>query len=191
MIELLFLILMMLAWGIGGEPHFGKWKRGALLCIPMTILGVFNLEWHRVLLQIPLLLALYQIMIPSKLAQSNVWGDKEKKNPVLGWLMIALNGVIYGITPLMFCRSILDVIVCAIVGAIAWCLIMYVSNEPKLEQYRINLCNSFSDLYLYKCKCDDGSECKCGKLKDFWFLCECAMGLLLGVLTICINFVKK
>jgi len=177
----LFAVLMALAWGMGGEPNFGKWKRGALLIIPMTLVGIGALSWIQLILQAVFLCILYQITIPSKLAQGNIWGDKPNKKPWLGWLLIALNGAIFGLTPVFF-ASALGLLLLTICGALAWCAIMWVSNEPKLQTARDNYCNSLPDLCLFTYK-----GVRYGKLRDFWFQCECAMGIVLFLLTMVVR----
>jgi len=187
MIALAFLVLMAFCWGLGGEAWFGKWKRGALLAVPMTLIGLGTLSWLQLILQAILLLPLYQIMMPSKLAQNNVWGDKPNK-PILGWTMIALNGAIYGLTSLFLIQNALGLLWIILPAVLAWCGIMYIANSPKQAILRANITSAMPDWYLYKIKDDKGNIVKCCQLKDFWFLCECMMGLALGIIAL---FVKK
>ena len=188
MIPIVFLILMSFCWGLGGEPWFGKWKRGALLIAPMTLIGLGTLSWIQLILQAALLPLLYQITMPSKLAQGNIWGDKPNKNPVLGWTLIALNGAIFGLTSLFLIKNALDILWITLPAVLAWCGIMYGSNSPKFAATRDKIVNAMPDWYLYKIKDENGNIVKCCQLKDFWFLCECTMGLVLAIIAL---FVKK
>lgn len=179
--ELLLIALMGFLWGLGGEPHFGMWRRGALLIIPMTLIAWGKLDMISLGLQAVALIGIYQITMPSKLAQGNIWGSKPKKNPLLGWTMIALNGAIFGLTCVFLIENALGLWVIMPYSILAWCGIMYLSNGTKVVE---KIAQGMPDWYLYKIKNDQGNIVKCCQLRDGWFLCEIAMGLVLGTIAI-------
>jgi len=179
--SLLLIALMGFMFGWGGEPWFGKARRGALLIIPMTLIGIGVLSPMRLILQALLLPVLYMITMPSKLAQGNIWGDKPKKQPVVGWALIALNGAIFGLTSLFLVQNALGLWVILPPAILAWCGIMYLSNGTKIVE---NFAKKLPDWYLYEIKNEEGQMQKCCRLRDAWFLCEVAYGLVLGAVAI-------
>ena len=183
--NVLFLALMAFCWGLGGEPYFGMWRRGALLIIPMTLIGWGNMPLLWLVAQAAGLIGLYQITMPSKLAQGNIWGSKVPKYPLIGWSMIALNGAIFGCTSLFLGYNKLVLLLVPAIAA--WCGIMYLSNSPKLAGLRDKIVKAMPDVYLYKIKDANGNIVKCCQLKDFWFLCEMAMGLSLGIIALLVR----
>ena len=158
----LFFISMFLAWAIGGEPGFGKWRRGALLAIPMSVVGFIYLPWYMVLVQAVALLGLYQGLFYGK-AIALVY---DQKKVALGWLCVSLNGILIGLTNLILA---IDQSFILGVGSIIACTLGFVgvvllSNEPKFKPVRDWMTANLP-----------------WKFKDCWFVCEGIMGLIIAL----------
>lgn len=93
---LVALLLGGFAWAIGGEPHFGKWRRGMLLLIPFYIMGVLNhLHWSYYITMLVLSPLLYQMLFYGMCTDDGI-SQPELWKKILGWIGLFLNGVICG-----------------------------------------------------------------------------------------------
>jgi hypothetical protein len=164
---IIFIITMFFAWAIGGEEHFGKGKRGLLLAIPLTIFGLFHhIPIWLLIIQPGYLWCLYQLL---KYDPGISFIYTENK-PLIGWGIIALNGLAIGLTPVLLTNGVLSVILTAIAGAAGFCLIVYLANDMKIEVWRLYVRENFPSWpYL--------------RFNDTWYLCCGLMGAILGVLT--------
>lgn len=167
-LSVVFLIAMFLAWAIGGEEKFGKWRRGALLAVPMTILGLFSLPWYLHLVQIIALWVVYQGI-------SYDWAVRaiyENNKPLKGWPVIGLNGALIGLSATAFMidrGSWLAVIASEIVAMVGFVGVIILSNDIRFKSYRDWL-NKYMPIAPYL------------NFKSAWYVSSGLMGLILGII---------
>lgn len=169
----LFLVAMFFAWAIGGEQYFGMCRRGFLLAIPMTILGLFTLPWYLLIVQIGVLWAVYQ-------AISYDWGIDavySKNMPLKGWPIIGLNGAVIGLSAACFMwdkGSILLAILTEIWVTVGFVVAVILCNDERLEPYRDWLNTHMPPQKSY-------FKYISINFRDAWYVSEGIVGLFLGV----------
>jgi hypothetical protein len=175
-----FILLVGLAWAIGGEKHFGKGRRGLLLSIPLCLYTLTNYTYLRIfniisfisclVYQIIILYVLYQIIYYAK-GINIVY--KQKRN--IGWLSILTNGFIIGFTPLIIFGDITIKTFLAIASiALFFCFAVMLSNDEKFNSYRNFLkINMIDEPYL--------------RFKDAWYVSEFLIGAFIALIILILN----
>lgn len=167
--SLVFLVLMFFAWAIGGEEGFGKWKRGMLVLIPMTLLGLFKLPWYLLILQVPLMWAVYQAL--SYDDGINLFYNDIGWKKWLGASEITINGGICYLTSLAFildCGEAFRFVLAGLVCVATFWLAVALSNDKRFSDYRLwLLTNAPSYKYL--------------NFKDSWYVSEGIIGMGIGL----------
>lgn len=176
-------ILMFFAWSIGGEYRFGKGKRGLLLAIPLTLLGLFYITWWGLLLQVGILFLIYICLF----YDDGIKMVYEDKNPA-GWLIIGLNGAMIGLTCVVYgiADNSLSFIVAGVLGGVlGFISVVRIANDPYFKFYRdwLNKVGVQALPYVN----EQGQKGFYINFKDAWWVSEGLMGLILGVvLVICL-----
>lgn len=166
--DLLFLVTMFFAWAIGGEQYFGKWKRGALLAIPMSIIALFTLPYYLIAIQIVVLWAVYQALFYDDGIKA-VYGENK---PLKGWGIIGINGALIGLTAICFMihsNSIAKVIIAELGAILGFSGVVLLANDNKFINYRIWL-NTYMPIRPYF------------NFRDAWYVSSGLMGIILGVI---------
>jgi hypothetical protein len=174
---ILFLAAMFFAWAVGGEYRFGKGKRGLLLAIPMTALIVAHGGWVWAIPQVLALFIVYSSLSYDK-GISLVYDDKNN----LGWVIIWANGVIIGLTGLVFSLaidSLTTICMSTITGVLAIVAAVKLSNATKYASWRKWLKNNGPRYLPYKD--DKGHAGWYVNFKDAWYVSEGLIGLLIGL----------
>ena len=158
---------MFFAWAIGGEPHFGKWRRGILIAIPMSILFISKGLYIWLFPLWGVLYGVYQALFYD--LGISMYYDQRKwlGMPILAFngLLIAIPNCVYYIVLGSWPRSIWASIVCAL-----WFVfIVTLSNKKLFRPYREWL-NKYMPSLPYL------------RFKDSWYVSEGLMGLMLGLL---------
>lgn len=159
--------MMFFAWAIGGEKYFGKWRRGALLAIPMTVIGLFVLPWHLHVIQIVALWAVYQGI-------SYDWGIRavyEKNLPLKGWPIIVLNGALIGLSAIAFMMargSIVRAIIAEVLIIVGFMVVVILANDARFKSYRDWL-NKYMPAVTWL------------NFKDAWYVSSGIMGAIIGM----------
>lgn len=155
--------LMFMAWAMGGEEGFGKWRRGLLLSLPMSLYGLMaHMPWYLYPIQIIGLCGLYQCLFYGK-AISRVYDDHDPR----GWWLIGLNGLLIGLTPLVlaFARHSISMLPTSIIiCTLGFMGVVRFANDPKFKSDRDWMAANLP-----------------WKFKDAWFDCEGVMGLLIAL----------
>jgi len=180
-VKLLFDVLsiagMFLAWAIGGEYRFGKGKRGLLLAIPLTLYGLGVISWIGLALQALILYVIYQCLFYD-IGIDRVYAKNDKK----GWLILALNGAMIGLTSCVFglTRSHLGPIFMGVLAGVTGFIgIVYLSNDKKCAPWRTWLTKVGPQCLPYKD--DKGNSGFYINFKDAWWVSEGLMGAILGL----------
>ena len=176
LIDIIFVIACFFAWAIGGEKHFGHWRRGALLLIPYVLYGFYKeLPLLVILLQVPVFWAIYQALGYDE-AIDLIFGPQEPKKwqrQARGWFFLALWGALIGITNFaFFATKSWDMVIGAIVlGIGAFIIPVILSNAAFFKGYRDMLLKyAPSRPYL--------------NFKDAWYVSEGLIGAGLGVIAV-------
>jgi len=174
----LFLIAMFFAWAIGGEKYFGKWRRGALVAIPMTtvtLLSPGGIIWA--ILGLPLLWAIYQ----SLKYDEGIEMVFVKKN-WRGWIIIGANGFIIGLTPISLAFATSNIVLAAVgilAGILGFASIVLLSNNKVYSSaaWRMWLVKNMPTkrVYLKYITID---------LQNAWYVSSGIMGAILGLVVI-------
>lgn len=170
MIEIIFLVLMFLAWAIGGEHGFGKGKRGFLLAVPMTLISIGHIPWYLIVAQVLALYCIYQAL-SYDYGIAKVYGGEGKINYSLGWTIIAANGALMGLTPAMLLIGeghIWRILYSVVMGALGFCFVVRLSNDMRFHGWRHFL---YMKLPRYPYL----------NFKDAWYVSEGLIGLILGM----------
>jgi hypothetical protein len=166
LIAILFVVAMFLGWAVGGEPGFGKGKRGLLLSVPMILFFLTSIPWSYLMLTPLFLYIIYQLLFYD-MGISLVYDD----NKWYGWLIIGLNGAIIGLTPIMLAAATANYIGIAssiVAGILGFCGVVFLANSPKTKGFR-DFLNKYMPSYPYL------------RFKDAWYVCEGLMGAILGI----------
>ena len=163
MIFLILAVLMFMSWAIGGEDGFGKGKRGLLLAIPMSLYGLmYHMVWWLYPIQVLGLWGLYQSLFYGK-AIAMVYDNHNSK----GWWLVALNGALIGLTPLVLAIAVkswtmipISIIICTL--GFMW-LVLF-SNDSRYLPIRVWISINLS-----------------WKFRDAWFDCEGMTGVLIAI----------
>jgi len=175
LIDVLFIVACFFAWAIGGEKHFGHWRRGMLLLVPYVLYAFHcGLPLFIILLQIPIFWAIYQA-----LGYDGIELVYEEQNPkkwqrqLRGWVMIALSGALISITNFAFfaSRSWDMVIGAVILGIIAFIIPVILSNASFFKGYR-DMLNKYMPSLPYL------------RFKDAWYVSEGLIGAGIGAIAV-------
>lgn len=171
MLTFLISLLHGFAWAIGGEKHFGKWRRGILVSIPCFLMGlVVKSHWWYYLSILAAFWPVFQSlfydiaikMIYPDTGTTSVWSK------ILGWTLNFVNGFIVGTMPaLLFYSNMIWIngLVCQALCGLFFCWAVFQSNSLKL-QFDI-------DIRI--------GEVKIFCLKDTWWFACWVFGILSGL----------
>lgn len=178
-LALFLCITMVLAWSIGGEKYFGKYRRGMLLAIPMTIAAiVFKTHWYLILAQFAVLYAIYQALRYDE-GINMVYGDGNNK--LLGWTIIYANGALIGLTPICLLLTtkfaIAKIIFSILVSSQAFAFAVKLSNDEQYKSYKDWL-NAHMPSYPWF------------NFRDSWYVSEGIIGLTLAIIITLCSFIK-
>ena len=102
---ILLTILTGFAWAIGGEHFFGKWRRGVLVSLCMVGIGlVVGIPWWA-LIGLAGMFYLYQALFYDMGIQLVWTPGSPLLDRVMGWMILAVNGLICGLMPLLIWYS--------------------------------------------------------------------------------------
>lgn len=178
-LALFLCVTMFLAWAIGGEKYFGKYRRGMLLAIPLTIAAiVFKTHWALIVAQFAVLYGIYQALRYDE-GINMVYGDGNNK--LLGWTIIYANGALIGLTPICLLLgtkfAIAKILFSVLVSSQAFWFAVKLSNDEQYKSYRDWLnAHMPSKPYL--------------RFKDSWYVSEGFVGLVLAVIITICNLIK-
>jgi len=176
LIDIIFVIACFFAWAIGGEKHFGHWRRGALLLIPYGIYALSKeLPLFIILLQVPIFWAIYQALGYDE-AIDLIFEPQEPKKwqrQARGWIFLALWGALIGITNFAFfaTRSWDMVIGAVILGVVVFIIPVILSNAAFFKGYR-DMLFKYMPSFPYL------------NFKDAWYVSEGLIGAGLGVIAV-------
>ena len=183
-------VVMFLAWSVGGEYRFGKGKRGLLLAIPLSIVGiVVGIQWYYLVAQVGILFGLYSCLFYDK-GIKMVYGAESEQNPGLGWLIIVVNGALIGLTCIIFAIARLSIttgIIGLLAGILGFIQVVKLSNDFQYSQWRVWW--NKHGLQAMPYKNEYGQAGFYINMKDSWYVSEGLMGAILGiVLSVCLLF---
>lgn len=179
---ILFLVAMFFAWAIGGEQYFGKCRRGFLLAIPMTILGLLTLPWYLLIVQIGVLWGVYQSLKYDP-GINLVYSQGGNYGWAMGWGIIVVNGAVIGLTALCFMidrRSIFLAILAEIGAILGFVAAVMLSNEDRFKSYRDWLSTHMPPHKVYL-------KYISLNFQDAWYVSEGIVGLIIGVIILCLR----
>lgn len=156
--NILFVVLMAFAWAIGGEKHFGKWRRGALLSVPLFLFCyTHHLTSAHYMATVIYCYAAYQLLFYDSAIQMMVTPGFV----AFGGVGLMINGAIIGALPVAFTGSITP----ALINAVSMLIFALLSNI---------------------CKWRFPGDVRLGDVKiwcpaDSWWLSELCIGAVLGI----------
>lgn len=162
--KILLVLLMGFAWSIGGEKYFGRWRRGVLVSIVSIGIGIVSGIPYWALGALIPMFYIYQALFYD-MGIRMIWpGAGDKKNVLLGLLILFANGVICGAFPAVIKQSV----VLVIFSGFAFIFICWLSNSLK---WGWNGCYRISEVKVW-CPQD-----------TWWWACW-IYGIILGALSI-------
>jgi hypothetical protein len=168
---------MFFAWAIGGEKYFGRYRRGMLLAIPMTIAAiVFKTHWTLIIAQFAVLYAVYQSLRYDE-GINMIYKETGNYKWAMGWGIVAANGAIIGLTPIcmliMTKAGMMKIIFSILASTLAFCFAVMLSNDEQFKDYRDWLNKHMPNIPWLN-------------FKDSWYVSEGLVGVVLAVIvTIC------
>lgn len=177
MLSIVFVAAMALAWAIGGEYRFGAGRRGLLLAIPMTVYSIGHLSFIGMAIQVGILYAIYQCLFYDD-GISMIYDKGDQR----GWLIVAINGAMIGLTGCMYgvaSNSMAVVLMGIIAGSLGLMQVVELSNDKKYLIIREWLSKRGPQYIPYVD--DKGKFGYYINFKDAWWVCSGIMGAILGL----------
>lgn len=124
------------AWAMGGEKHFGKWRRGALVLIPIVIHGIFaHMSRTYFACQFAAAYLIYQALFYDMCIQAVYDPPSPPHQQMAGLVGLFINGLFVSVQPivyLIFTDQMGFITEVALICGLGFLLIAWLSNRWKI-----------------------------------------------------------